>query len=135
MIRVVLGGAGLVAMLLATPQFLVTRSIDDQMSTGSIALPEGAAESFRLISSADDMGCAIAAGMPGGEVRRPLQLDANCIDAVPLLARAHWWLDRPDGTVAFVDDTGEAVAEFAEADGAAFESYLPRQPIMILVAE
>lgn len=122
-------------MLLAAPYLPWSRPVDDRAITGSTAIPAVEMESFRLISTADDVGCAVAAGRAGGEERRSLRLASGCVGAVPVLAQARWWIDRPDGTVAFVADDGDVVAEFAEADGAAFESYLPRQPIMILIAE
>ena len=89
---------------------------------------------FILSFSTGHESCAVTAA-EGEETRRRLLLDAACAGLNAGLADARWWLERADGTVAFAREDGHVVAEFAMADGAAYESYAPRLPIMTLLAE
>ncbi|MFC3725035.1 hypothetical protein [Neoaquamicrobium sediminum] len=90
---------------------------------------------FRLHAGGVDDTCVlIAAEVPDLEDRRPLRFGAQCPDLGGNLNAARWWQDREDGSIAFTKDDGGVVAEFAVADGAAFVSYAPRQPIMTLLA-
>ena len=90
-------------------------------------------EFFLLQVGGIDRDCHIAAALAEVD-KRPLSLDPACTDIVPGLAGTRWWLEREDGSVAFLTDDGRVAAEFAVADGAAFESYAPRQPIMTLLS-
>ena len=89
---------------------------------------------FRLQSSDADAACVVtAADVLDAEDRRALRFGATCPDLGRDLNTARWWQDREDGSIAFMSDDGIAVAEFGVADGAAFVSYAPRQPIMTLL--
>lgn len=127
-------GAGLLTIALAAYAFDVPHPARDMTTTGTIAPAVGDESSFRLISTLDDGGCAVAAGRAEGDEKRALRLSPGCVDVNPALEGARWWVERPDGTVAFSTEDGGVVAEFAVADGAAFESYSPPQPIMVLLA-
>ena len=105
----------------------------DMTTTASIA-PSPAQEGFRLVSTAGETECVLAvARAPAGKIR-PLQLAPDCAADNPGLAEARYWVDRPDGAIAFSGADGNIVAEFAAADGAAFESYYPARPVMTLLA-
>ena len=93
--------------------------------------PGGTAEHYRLVSKKFD--CDVTAGVPSGRGRRPLVIGAGCHGGAAV-REARWWLDRADGTVAFVADKGRVVAEFAVADGAAYETYARDRPILTLLA-
>lgn len=97
------------------------------------AIAPAAEERFSLQAGGRDGGCLVSA-IASDEARRPLSLGSTCLDLVPGLAGARWWFEREDGSVAFLTDDGRVAAEFAIADGAAFESYAPRQPIMTLLS-
>ncbi len=106
---------------------------DMETITGSISAASEAR--FRLHSSDVDEACVLtAADVPETEDRRALRFGARCPDLGGDLNAARWWQDREDGSIAFMRDDGRIVAEFAIADGAAFVSYAPRQPIMTLLA-
>lgn len=107
------------------------RPVLDPTVVASIARTERDGRLFRLQVDGLDAGCLVAAADGAG--KRPLSVGAACLDAVPSLAGARWWSEREDGSVAFVTDDGHVAAEFAVADGAAFESYAPRWPIMTLL--
>lgn len=131
------GLAVLLAMAAISPASSLFSPSQDVDPLIVAALPEtGDREArFRLRSSTLDTDCSIAAEETVVEDgRRRLRLDAACARLVPVLEGARWWLERPDGSVAFALADGRVVAEFAAADGAAFESYAPRLPIMTLLA-
>lgn len=108
----------------------------DPMVVSSISRPVVPAIHFTLKSSAADIGCSLTAhgtANPGAGERR-LDLEPRCSAVAPELAGAQRWMQRRDGSVAFVRDDGSVVAEFAAADGAALESFRPREPILTLFA-
>lgn len=127
------------AMLLAIPLvalgLLSARPALDMTTTASIAPPAAPEDSFRLVSTLGEGGdCRVSATrMEEGE-KRLLRLSPGCAADVPTLSAAHYWLDRPDGTVVLSGDDGKAVATFMLADGAAYESYDPPYPVMTLIA-
>lgn len=105
----------------------------DPMIVSAIAPAVAAEQRFSLRVGGRDGGCLVTA-IASEDTRRPLNLGSTCLDLVPGLAGARWWLEREDGSVAFVTDDGRVAAEFAVADGADLESYAPRQPIMTLLS-
>ncbi|HRP78769.1 MAG TPA: hypothetical protein PL183_06655 [Aquamicrobium sp.] len=113
----------------------------DMSTTAAIVAPAGGEDGFRLVATGDrdsDPGrldCSLAAGEAPEGAPRPLRMAPGCMPANPHLAGARWWLDRPDGTVALAAADGRILAEFAAGDGAAFESYAPRYPLMTLLAD
>jgi len=133
------GAAGLLAALIFAAGAFQPQPGLDTTTTSSVA-PR---DSFRLVStwdsagdsSADSTGCSLAAGHAPEGGPRPLRLAPGCVADNPGLAEARYWLDRHDGTVAFSGADGRIVAEFAAADGAAFESYSPPLPVMTLFAD
>ncbi len=105
----------------------------DGTTTSAIAPASGQEARFMLVSAAAETVCTLAAEQaPNGTMRR-LALAPDCLAANPELAAMRFWLDRPDGTVALADADGRIRAEFAMADGAAYESYNPRFPVMTLL--
>lgn len=133
------GAAGLLAVFAIAAWALQPERALDMTATSSIAPVVARSDSFRLVSTWDDVGdeagCSLVAGEAAGQGKRPLRLAPGCAADNPGLAAARYWLDRSDGTVAFAAADGRIVAEFAMADGAAFESYSPQQPVMTLLAE
>ena len=134
------GAAGLLAAaVLAAVAFDLGPRLEttmlDTTTTASLAPAAAPQDSFRLVSTSGGVGCSLAAGDATEDGLRPLRLAAGCAADNPALAQARYWLDRPDGTVAFSGADGRILAEFAAADGAAFESYHPPLPIMTLIAE
>ena len=141
------GAAGLLAALIFAAGAFQPQPGLDTTTTSSVAPATAPRDSFRLVStwdsagdnsgdsSADSTGCSLAAGhaLEGGP--RPLRLAPGCVVDNPGLAEARYWLDRHDGTVAFSGADGRIVAEFAAADGAAFESYSPPLPVMTLFTD
>lgn len=132
---VLAGGAGLIITALAAGLYRPAEPTPDPVVTASIAAPAAGGHRYTLISTMDENGCAVVAGDVAHDARRDLDISPGCVEANPVLAGAHYWLERPDGTVAFTRPDGSVAAEFSVADGAAFESYSPPQPIMILLAD
>lgn len=129
-------GAGLLAAaILAAASIFQAGPRLDATTTASLATAGAPQDRFRLVSTLGEAGCSLTAGQAGKDGLRPLVLAAGCIDGNPALAQARYWLDRPDGTVALSAADGRVVAEFAAADGAAFESYDPPLPVMTLFTD
>lgn len=132
------GAAGLLAALIVTAAAFQPQPGLDATTTSSVAPAAAPHDSFRLVStwdgSGDGSGCSLAAGHAPEGGLRPLRLAPGCVAGNPGLAEARYWLERRDGTVAFSGEDGRIVVEFAAADGAAFESYSPPQPVMTLFA-
>lgn len=128
--------AALMALAMISPGSGATSpGRDMEAITGSVPLAGPREVRFQLHSSADAGTCAVtAAAVPDAQDRRTLNVGPGCFDIVGRIGAARWWQDREDGSVAFVGGNGKILAEFAVADGAAFVSYAPRQPIMTLLA-
>lgn len=106
----------------------------DSLTTASI-VPANAPDRFRLLSSGDVTECRLSVGQVAkNAAKRPLQLAQACLATHPGLAGAHYWVEQPDGVVALSGKDGHVLARFAVADGAAFESYYPKLPVMTLLA-
>ncbi len=133
------GAAGLLAALILAAGAFQPQPALDAAATSSVAPAAVPQDGFRLVSTwgnaGDGTGCSLAAGHAPEGGPRPLRLAPGCVTDNPGLAEARYWLDRRDGTVAFSGADGRIVVEFAAADGAAFESYSPPQPVMTLFAE
>lgn len=132
------------ALFLAIPVIALTylsgRPDVDMTTTSTIATAPDGEDGFRLVSAWDGgdrnrPDCSLAAGEAPQGAPRPLRMAPGCMPGNPQLAGARWWLDRPDGTIALAAADGRILAEFAAGDGAAFESYAPRQPLMTLLAD
>lgn len=125
------GALAALAVALATYGTVGRGPVLDPTVVSSIAPGGENGRLFRLQVDGVEADCVVEAADGAG--KQPLSLGAACLDAVPGLAGARWWSEREDGSVAFVTDDGRVAAEFAVADGAAFESYAPRWPIMTLL--
>lgn len=80
------------------------------------------------VLQASDASCTFRQGLPTAEGASPLSLDSGCGEVMPALAGAIQWLDRADGSVVFANAAGNALVEFAPADGAGFETFRPGVP-------
>ena len=107
--------------------------VPDPIAVSTFQSGKDADQRFTLRISGRDDGCLVTASS-SGQGKRPLSLHPTCLEMVPGLVGARWWLERADGSVAFIKDDDRVAVEFAVADGAAFESYAPRQPIMTLLS-
>lgn len=103
----------------------------DMMTVASIPSPATTSTRFELRSSERKGACSIVIDGGQGE-KHALTPGEGCAGVHPALLAARWWAERSDGSVAFVRPDGGIVAEFAIADGAAFESYNPLSPILVL---
>lgn len=106
----------------------------DPMVVSSVPAPDGEALRFQLFSSERPEGCNIFIGESVRE-RQTFSADQTCSQVHPDLLAASWWQERPDGSIAVLRPDGGLVAEFAVADGAAFESYSPPSPILVLMPD
>lgn len=129
--------AGVVAGLLALVAYsVISTPARDEMIVGSVARAPSteAMERFELRSSSQDGACIIVVSEPAGTDMRQMRLGPGCVALNADLDVAAYWLDRQDGSVAFLDGEGAVTAEFSASDGAAFESYKPAEPMMLMLA-
>lgn len=89
---------------------------------------------FALAKAGVDQGCAVTMGATLPMQRAELELTEACAAMMPALAKARYWQDNSDGTVAFISDEGRAVVEFFAADGVAYESFRPETALLSLSA-
>lgn len=88
-------------------------------------------ERFRL--SSGDGSCILIRTMARAGEPAHLAAGQGCDDIMPGLSAIRFWQDGPDGAVLLSDVRGTAMAAFAEADGAGYESFEPRRPLMSLI--
>jgi len=105
----------------------------DLQTTASIARPSG--ETFRLSSVGGGMSCQIVKGRNQRSGRAPLQVAPNCELLLPGMSRVRFWREKPDGSVDFTGEAGEALATFSAGDGVEYESFRPRTPLLRLSTE
>lgn len=86
---------------------------------------------LRLVVAGRDANCILARGELE-EMIRPLRFSAGCRSIDPAFRGAAFWQERPDGVVAIVGEDGSVLGEFGVSDGAAYESFRPASPLMVL---
>ncbi|MGO4831621.1 hypothetical protein AB4144_04885 [Rhizobiaceae sp. 2RAB30] len=59
----------------------------------------------------------------------------DCDEVMPGLSDVRYWREEADGSVLFGSVGGVTMAAFAQADGAGYESFAPRHPLMAMVPE
>jgi len=99
---------------------------------GDTVAPASAAnESYLLQFAGFDASCMIrrAHASVAGDTR--LVIGENCPDT---LAGVSHWRDNADGSVSFLSPNGRTVLEFAQGDGAAYETFRAGSPLATLVA-
>jgi len=105
----------------------------DTQTTASITRPSGTV--FRLSSIEADASCEIVKGKTQRSGRSPLTVDPACDQVLPGMSRVRFWREKPDGSVDFTGEAGEALATFGVGDGLAYESFRPRTPLLRLSSE
>jgi hypothetical protein len=98
----------------------------DTQTTASIARPSG--KVFRLSSVESSASCEIVKGKAQRSGRAPLTVDPACERVLPGMSRVRFWREKPDGSIDFTGEAGEALATFAAGKGVAYESFRPRTP-------
>ena len=107
----------------------------DAAEASSAATNAGESEArYQLVVYGAEPSCAVSAGALIAKAKRNLMLGQACSEINPELTGARYWIERPNGRIAFAEDDGDVVAEFAVADGAAFETFDPDAPMMVLLA-
>lgn len=104
----------------------------DPVTVSSISADATASERFQVLAGGVNNGCVVTAN--GDGPRKDLTLTPACERQMPALGKVKWWVDRDDGSVAFVNASGTILAEFTAGDGAALESFAPRDPMLALFA-
>lgn len=97
----------------------------------AVARAAVAGETYLLHFAGVDTSCTIrrAPGFNTGDAR--LVIGNGCSDA---LGGASLWRDNADGSVSFLSPNGRTVLEFAQGDGAAYETFRAGAPLATLVA-
>lgn len=93
------------------------------------------AETYVLRSTQATGTCDVVRGdaLTGGRSR--LSVDPSCASVMPGVEKAKYWVDKDDGSVAFTANGIDPIVTFAVADGVAYESLKPAQPVISLDAE
>lgn len=121
-----IGCAGAVAAVL---------SASERLSPSAPQTPDvqvTAAETYILRSTQATGTCDVVRGdaLTGGRSR--LSVDPSCASVMPGVEKAKYWVDRDDGSVAFTANGIDPIVTFAVADGVAYESLKPAQPVISL---
>jgi hypothetical protein len=116
------------ALMLSARQEIATVA---SPATAAAVTPAAADREARLTISGSGKACVIVRTAP----TESLAPDPTCDTVMPGLSNARFWHDNGDGSVAINDAEGRTLAQFAEADGAGYESFEPRLPLMSLIAE
>ena len=127
--------AGIVAAIAALAyqqDFFAQDAGIDPVTVSSIKNGLVGGEKFFLVAGGVKSDCVITA--VGEGPKKDLTVTPDCSQQLPALAKVKWWIDRDDGSVAFVSSSGDVAAEFAAGDGAALESFAPRKPLLALFA-
>lgn len=77
--------------------------------------------------------CVLSRGQADQGGISPVTVDADCQALFPGFADVTSWQERPDGSVRLVGAQDRTVMEFAQADGAGFESYGAGAPIALIL--
>src|SRR3954468_2985615 len=91
-------------------------------------------ETFILQATGDLPSCRIEKPRGAAPVVR-VALSAECGELLPGLRQAHYWREKPDGTVELSPDGVTPVVIFEVGDGVAYESIAPRRPLMAMIEQ
>lgn len=91
-------------------------------------------QAYQLQLGGDAHSCVVERGSLDMRGSAALKLNSGCEKLYPGLAGAQRWSEDADGTVAFVQQNGTVVIQFAVSDGAAYESFQPGAPLASLIA-
>lgn len=89
---------------------------------------------YKLVVYGAEPSCSVTTGALVSDAKRSLKLGKACAKINPDLFGARYWIERSNGAIAFAEGDGDVLAEFAVADGAAFETFDPDAPMMVLLA-
>ena len=132
LLSILVATAGIAALgVVSYPYFTPSGSASDPESPLQVA----SAETYKLRSTQTAGTCAVVRGdqLTGG--RSVLSVDAACSAVLPGVEKAKYWVDKDDGSVAFTENGIDPIVTFAIADGVAYESLDPAQPVISLDAE
>lgn len=93
------------------------------------------AETYILRSTQATGTCDVVRGDPLTGGRSRLSVDPSCAAVMPGVEKAKYWVDKDDGSVAFTENGIDPIVTFAVADGVAYESLKPAQPVLSLDAD
>ena len=131
-----LGHVALACLLSVGGYIFISKPGLDPMPVGAISsAPRGEAmPRYEISSNWQEGTCVLAVGAMAGDGKRYLHAEPGCSMAGIDIDAAAFWLERQDGSVAILDAEGSAAVEFSVGDGAAFESYLPAEPMITLIS-
>ena len=93
------------------------------------------ADTFQLRSTGAPGSCAVTRGDQLSNGKADLRVDPSCAAVLPGVEKAKFWVEKDDGSVAFTENGIDPIVTFAVADGVAYESLAPAQPVVSLDAE
>lgn len=131
-VRLVVGAALVLAAAIAARQFDAPDA--GEASASPVATSEKT-DVYHLSASGHEGGnCSLWAGEPLPDGGRTMRFSQGCRAIDPGLAGDAVWRETSQGTAAILDLSGRPIVEFGMSDGAAYESFRPVVPIMILTA-
>ena len=102
-----------------------------QVPTDQVA----SSETYKLRSTQAAATCAVTRGDALADGRSRLTVDPSCAALLPGVEKAKYWVDKGDGSVAFTENGVDPIVTFGIADGVAYESLQPAQPVISLDAQ
>lgn len=130
---------GVAAALLVVTGTAITLGVTNDRREAAIpqvpADQVASAETYKLRSTQAAETCDVTRGdqLTGGRSR--LSVDPSCAALLPGVEKAKYWVDKDDGSVAFTANGVDPIVTFAIADGVAYESLQPAQPVISLDAQ
>ncbi|MGE0500486.1 MAG: hypothetical protein AB7I79_02390 [Rhizobiaceae bacterium] len=103
---------------------------DTSLETASIA-PRETMGRFVLTSMDDGQSCVVEKGMEADGLASVVA-GSDCERLLPGLSAVTSWRQGADGSVTLGSETAMEMARFSQADGAAYESFHPVTPLLVL---
>jgi hypothetical protein len=108
--------------------------LNSTASAAASATFDPGVETFILQATGNLPSCRIEKPRGEAAVVR-VALAPECGEILPGLGQAHYWREKPDGTVELSADGVTPVATFEVGDGVAYESIAPRRPLMAMIQQ
>jgi hypothetical protein len=87
---------------------------------------------YEVLRAGRETGCFVSKGEQIASGKAALEIDPGCGEDFSDYAKARYWNEEADGTVALVAEDGSVALRLAASDGHAFEAYGSGVPLIAL---